>query len=164
MNWVRLWSIYNLILKLAEKKTFAQIPEIIHCGNNEYWCHQGGFCLIRRGYSKRILPSNPNLRANILVSDNIMTNTSNDQLQGIDIHSMVLTFISKIGIQWQDHRVIFPAISEAKQIQLNGLASRTIWQPKITVTGLKGNQADVGKTGKSKKCKKYNFHLMSCIR
>ena len=139
MNWVRLWSIYNLILKLAEKKTFAQIPEIIHCGNNQYWCHQGGVCLLR-GYSERILPSNPKLRANILVSDNIMTNTSNDQLQGIDIHSMVLTFISKIGIQWQDHRVIFPGIRSGEQKALNGQASGSIWIPKITVTGLKGDQ------------------------
>ena len=128
MDWIKAWWICDLILKLVGNKVFAQIQDIIHCGSNEYWCHQGGVCLLR-GYSERILPSNPKLRANILVSDNIMTNTSNDQLQGIDIHSMVLTFVSKIGIQWQDHGVIFPS---GEQKPLNGLASRIIWQPKIT--------------------------------
>ena len=88
----------------------------------------------------RIFVLPPDLKADILLSDNIENNTSNDLLHGIDVHNMVLKFHPKFALSWQDHRVIFPGIRSGEQKALNGQASGSIWIPKITVTGLKGDQ------------------------
>ena len=146
MNWIKAWWICNLTLKLVGNKVFAQISDIIHCGSSEYWCHLGDICTLR-GYSKKVAPPRmyvlpPNLKANIILSDNIENNTSNDQLHGIDVYNMVLKFRPKLARSWQDHRVILPSINSGEQKTLNGQASGSIWTPKITARGLKRDQTD----------------------
>ena len=144
MDWSILLWIFSLAWNLVGNKVFAQIPHTIQCGNNKYWCHLGDICTIRR-YRKKVLPPGifvlpPDLKADILLADNIENNTSNDLLHGIDVHNMVLKFHPKFALSWQDHRVIFPGIRSGEQKALNGQASGSIWIPKITVTGLKGDQ------------------------
>ena len=126
MDWANLWWILSLAWNLVGNKVFAQIPHTIQCGSNKYWCHLGDICTLQ-GYSKKVTPPGifvwpPNLKANIILSDNIENNTSNDQLHGVDVYNMVLKFRPKIVLSWQDHRVIFPGIRSGEQRPLNGQA------------------------------------------
>ena len=150
MDCANLFWISILTWKVVANKVFAQTPHTIQCGNNKYWCHLGDICTLQ-GYSKKVTPPGifvwpPNLKANIILSDNIENNTSNDQLHGVDVYNMVLKFRPKLVQSWQDHRVIFPSINSS--LKLNGQASGSIWTPKITARGLKRDQTDQEETRK----------------
>ena len=90
----------------------------------------------------------PNLKLNIILKNVKENDTLNNQLQGIDVHNMMLKFVPKLALSWQDQRVIFPTIRSGEQKVLNGLTSRMIWIPKVTVTGRAGDLSDHGKARK----------------